>query len=85
MRLRALRHPPALAIWDAGYDDEGWWDATRAAAAAAVAVRSRAAPRRKRARPPETAASVPASAPVPVPAPDAAMEDVYDGDTDESM
>ena len=83
-RLRALRHPPALAIWDAGYDDEheGQWDASRAAAAAAVAMRSQPAPaRRKRARP-TAATTTPAAEPTPAFVPDAIMEDVYDGDSE---
>jgi len=40
-RLRSLRHPPALRIWDAGYDKDGWWAAERATAmATSMQVRS---------------------------------------------
>ena len=28
--LRKLKHPPALGIWSAGYDQDGHWDAERA-------------------------------------------------------
>lgn len=50
-RLRALRHPPALAIWDASYDKHGRWDAARAAkAAAAACAQVRRGAKRKRSR-----------------------------------
>ena len=37
-RLRRLRHPPALEIWHAAYDQDGRWDAALATAAARAAI-----------------------------------------------
>ena len=85
MRLRGLRHPPALEIREAGYNDnDGQWDAERAAARAAVASRTQmpALGRGKRAR------KAPSAAAEALPAADdraVAMVDVYDGDSEEIL
>ena len=44
-RLRALRHSPELALWHAGYDSAGRWQAARAVDTAAQARAAPAPPR----------------------------------------